>query len=87
MAIGIPTAKYGPLFLISTLGFILSNVDNIFILVILYEFLFAVSTTSDEIVHVGNFRSHRQIADRGMRWKVTNRTANLVFQTAISKDG
>ena len=33
------------------------------------------------MVHVRNFGSHMQIADEGVRWKITNRAAKLVFQT------
>jgi hypothetical protein len=61
------------------LGFSLSDVANIFTLMILYGFCLMRALLCDEIIHLGNFESHLQIAGWRAPGKIAKRSQRLVF--------
>jgi hypothetical protein len=80
-------AKFKPL-LFPVSGFDLSNIANIFIFMILYDFCLLPTWFCYVIVNVRNLESHMHIADQFPTRETANGAENLIYAVAaISIDG
>jgi hypothetical protein len=61
-------------------GFALSYTENIFILMILYDFYLLPAQFRYIIVYIRKVESRVQIADLWAPWKISNGAENIVFQ-------
>jgi hypothetical protein len=72
-------AKFKPL-IFPLSGFALSNIANICIFMILYDFCLFPALFCYIIVYIWKFESHVQIANRCAPWKISNGAENFVLQ-------
>jgi hypothetical protein len=72
-------AKFKP-FVFPVSGFALSNIANIFILMILYDFCLLPALFCYVIVNVRNLESHMNITDRRAPRKTAKDAKNLILQ-------
>jgi hypothetical protein len=72
-------AKFKP-FIYSVLSFALSNVENIFIFLILDDFCLLPATFFYAILEVWNLASHMHIADRCVSWEIADGAENSILQ-------
>jgi hypothetical protein len=73
-------AKFQPI-IFSVSGFALSNVANIFILMILDDFCLLPALFCYIIINVRYIKSHMHIANRCVPRKIANGTENLILQS------
>jgi hypothetical protein len=64
----------------------LTNVAKTFIFMILYDFCLLRPQLCDKIIHVRNFESHMQLADRRAPWKLVIAGKCLVFRRSNLKN-
>jgi hypothetical protein len=74
--VGLTTAKFEPI-IFSVLGFALSYIENMWIIMILYNLCLLLALFYDKIINIRNFESHMQIADRYAPWKIASGTENF----------
>jgi hypothetical protein len=79
MVVNMTAAKFKPL-VFPVLGFALSNIANIFVLMILYDFCLLPALFSYVIVNVRNLESRMHIADWCVPRETVNGAKNLILQ-------
>jgi hypothetical protein len=74
----------GSLYVLCRASLSLCNAAAIFIFVVLYDFVCCVRTCG-EIIHVGNFESHMQIANLSVPWNIARDHRNLFCRLCVWK--
>jgi hypothetical protein len=76
--VSLTSAKFEP-HIFSVMGFALSSISNIWIMMISYDFCVLPPWFCYEIVNVWSFEKHVQIADQCAPWKSATGVENLVL--------